>query len=84
MIEAAKVEQEARFEQDPWEEIIVTHLAGLNEMSMNSLFDALGVPAERRSTAESKRVAAIMRRLKWQRKQVGTGVYRSWRYVPKL
>jgi putative DNA primase/helicase len=51
LIEAAKVEQEDRFEQDPWEELILEHLGGLNERSMNSLLNALGLPAERRSPA---------------------------------
>jgi putative DNA primase/helicase len=84
LIEAAKVEQEKRFEQDPWEEIIVERLDGLTETSMNSLLNALGLPTERRSPAETKRIAAIMRRLNWQRKQVGTAPYRSWKYVPKV
>jgi predicted P-loop ATPase len=82
LIEAAKVEQEARFEQDPWEELIVKYLDGLNQTSINLLFDVVSLPTERRSPAEAKRIAAIMRRLKWQRKQVGTGPYRAWKYVP--
>jgi putative DNA primase/helicase len=84
LIEAARVEQEARFEQDPWEEIIVKHLDGLNETSMNSLYNAVGLPAERRSPAEAKRIVAIMRRLNWRRKQVGSGSDRTWKYVPKV
>jgi predicted P-loop ATPase len=83
LIEAAKVEQEARFEQDPWEEIIDKHLDGLNETTMNSLLEAVGLSTERRSPAETKRIAAIIGRLNWQRKQVGTGRHRSWKYVPK-
>ena len=72
------------FEVDPWEELIVEYLHGLNQTSTNLLFEAVRLPAERRSTAEAKRIAAIMRRLNWQRKQVGTGPYRSWKYVPKV
>lgn len=81
---AASEEQEARFEQDPWQEVIVEHLHGLNETSMNLLCNTVGLPTERRSPTEAKRIAAIMRRLNWQRKQVGTGPHRSWKYVPKV
>ncbi len=84
LVSAASEEQEARFEHDPWEEIIVKHINGLRETSMNSLLEAVGVPTERRSTTEQKRVAAIMRRLNWERKQVGTGPCRSWKYVAKV
>jgi putative DNA primase/helicase len=84
LIEAAKVEQEIRFEQDPWEEIIDRHLNALNETSMNSLLEAVGLPKERRSTGEAKRIAAIMRRRNWERKQVGTAPTRCWKYVPKV
>jgi predicted P-loop ATPase len=84
LVSAAGEEQEARFEQDPWEEIIEDHLDGLKETSTNSLLQAVGVPTERRSTVEWKRIAAIMRRRSWERKQVGTGPSRSWKYVPKV
>jgi predicted P-loop ATPase len=83
LVDLATEEQENRFEADPWEELIVKYLPGFNQTSTNLLFDAVGLPADRRSTAEAKRIAAIMRRLNWQRKQVGTGSYRSWKYVPK-
>jgi putative DNA primase/helicase len=84
LIEAAKVEQEIRFEQDPWEEIIDRHLNALNETSMNSLLEAVGLPKERRSTGEAKRIPASMRRRNWERKQVGTAPTRCWKYVPKV
>jgi len=84
LVDLATAEQEKRFEVDPWEELIVEYLHGLNQTSTNLLFEAVRLPAERRSTAEAKRIAAIVRRLNWQRKQVGTGPYRSWKYVPKV
>ena len=84
LISEACKEQEARFEQDPWEEPIVRHLDSLNETSMNALLEAVGLPVERRSPLKSKRVAAIMRRLNWERKQFGTGRSRPWKYVPKV
>jgi predicted P-loop ATPase len=79
--EEARAEQEARLDQDPWEEPIIKHLEGLSDTSMSSIFDALNLPIDRRSTTEAKRVKAILKRWNWERKQVGTGRDRRWVYV---
>jgi predicted P-loop ATPase len=84
LIEQAREEQEARFDQDPWETLIIDHLQERNETGMDSLLEAVRVPAERRSTAEAKCITAILKRRNWVRKQIGTGHSRSWKYIRKI
>ncbi|MBR1143689.1 VapE domain-containing protein [Bradyrhizobium sp. AUGA SZCCT0431] len=77
----ARAEQEERRETDPWHDIVARHCAvnGGMPVSMDSVFRALNVPYERLNAAMTKRVAAILKTLGYQRRQLQRGG--PWLYV---
>jgi putative DNA primase/helicase len=84
--EAAKEEQEQRFEIDPWEEVLLTRLqekslSPSRGITLNQAFEALEVPMERRNRTEGGRLHAIIRHLKWDRRNVRDfNGQRVWKY----
>jgi predicted P-loop ATPase len=74
---AAGAHQEQRREVDAWEDILAAHVEGLDtstvgrqQVSADALWNAIGVPNERRDRGGSKRIAEIMQRLTFERKNV--------------
>ena len=65
-VSAAKLEQEARREIDPWEQPIARWLYGKSQATVADILDeALKVPAERQDVRARRRIGACMRALKW-------------------
>jgi predicted P-loop ATPase len=68
--EAASLEQGARLEEDPWLERLSgargEECGDVVRVSTQDLFVELGIPAERQTQGQSKRIAHLMRRLGWR------------------
>lgn len=77
----ASEETEARFVADPWEEPVRAILATVSEIRMAELLDRLGCRTEALKGPEASRVAAILRRARWERRRLGTTT-RYWAYTP--
>ena len=73
----AKVEQDARFVQHPWQEQVQRYLEGkiranqdaTAEVSMEELFEHLQIPPERRNHQYRTILGGILTRLGWQRRR---------------
>jgi predicted P-loop ATPase len=98
---AAEREQEARQEEDSWEDAIVTALAegqkkrfamgdpnawaiepGVQQVTVGEVLEhVLGIPAGQRNRAHEMRVAAVLKKMGWQRREFSKGCGRRWRYV---
>jgi putative DNA primase/helicase len=81
--EEARAEQEARYEVDPWEDILREWLAG-NKAELTTiqiLRLACNKEADTVKSGDARRIAAIMRRLGWTSKKRQGGA-RYW--VPKI
>jgi predicted P-loop ATPase len=62
------VEQEARYEDDAWEEAVDTWLAGRTRVTVLEVAkEALHIETPRIGTADQRRIAAVLERLGWQR-----------------
>jgi putative DNA primase/helicase len=75
IIELAREQQEERFETDPWEEILLLKLSenGLsakNGVTLNQVFESIGVPIDRRNRAEGTRILSIIRHLRWEKRKI--------------
>lgn len=84
--ELCKVEQEQRTEVDPWEERIAKYYTQpgreLHEPTMGDvLTDVLQIDVGDWDRSDEMRVAAIMGRLGYERKQKRAGMGRNYRYV---
>ena len=78
----AEREQEARYQQDAWEEAIADFLQHRQSITVLEILDqCLGLKADRQGKSEQTRVGCILRRLKWQRKRE-TASDRKRFYVP--
>jgi predicted P-loop ATPase len=61
-------EQEARYEGDPWEELIATWIDDKTRVTVTQVaFQALEVKSDRIGTADQRRIIAILERLGWKR-----------------
>ncbi|WP_442755872.1 VapE domain-containing protein [Methylocystis sp. JAN1] len=59
-------EQEARFENDAWEEIVGAYIRGRSRASVTEIArEGLDMKAERIGTADQRRIAAVLQRLGW-------------------
>ena len=68
LIEAAASEQDERFQSDPWEELIKPWLASRTEVTTaQTLIEAVHKEPGQWTRADEIRVAAVLRRLKWER-----------------
>lgn len=67
---AAEEEQEARYEVDPWEEVIRDWVSGRTKTYVKDIArDAVGIETSRRSRRDQNRITAILKRLGWVRGQ---------------
>jgi putative DNA primase/helicase len=77
---AAAHERELRYEGDPWADRVETYLALKDTVTIAEvLTDAIKMDTERQDKRAQMRVAHILRRLNWQRDQVGMSRRRIWR-----
>lgn len=71
---AARQEQEARLEEDPWYEILAgvqgREVHGELRVTTQELLAKLEIPAERQPQHLLKRIAANMRQLGWEKKKI--------------
>lgn len=73
-------EQESRYEGDPWTEPIQRWLVGRDTATTSEILtDAVRLDIGRQTKREQMRVAAILRKLEWERALTGTGRHRVWR-----
>ena len=77
----AEGEQTARYQGDPWDELISQHLEIRNEVSIDEILrDVLHIGVDRWTQADMNRVARCLRSRGLVRTQVRTGDKRAWRY----
>lgn len=58
--------REARYQIDPWEDLLEAAVGALTQVSTAALYDAVGMPKDRRDRRSMERVVAIMHRLGWE------------------
>ena len=70
LVEAARVEQEKRFEPDVWEEKVAAYVSVLPDTRIDDILGerCLNIPVDRWSKSDQIRVGAILRHLGWIRK----------------
>jgi len=67
--QATKIEQEDRFQADPWLAAIIEALKGETEITTAQLAQKLNIPLERRDKVTEMRIGGCLRFLGWKRKQ---------------
>ncbi len=73
-------EQEDRFEEDVWQEVIKAYVSNATRVSVTEIArEALDIKVERVGTLEQRRIAAALQRLGWK----AIKDYRGRGYVPK-
>lgn len=82
-IPGAEKEQDARYQQDVWEEKIADWLRGkLKVTVLEVMEECLALKSDRQGRSEQTRIGMILRRLKWAVKQETTGDRRRF-YIPQ-
>lgn len=74
LADLAKVETDQRFEEDAWQSRIERHIAelSLTQTTVGDLLQMpLGIPLSHVGTTQQRRVAAILKRMGWEQRQVG-------------
>lgn len=80
-IEQARQEQLARVVDDPWDGIVGSFIAHMNEVTVAEvLSDALHIDRSRWTQNEQNRIARCLKARGWERVQVRAGDKRSWKY----
>ena len=81
----AAAEQDARFDQDAWEERIDYWLQTKPKVTILEVMeDCLGLKSDRQGRSEQIRIGHILRRLKWLPKQEATGDRRRFYMPPRI
>jgi predicted P-loop ATPase len=81
LIQAAQEEQEQRFQQDPWEQVVAEYIEGRTAITTAEILrNILFKKVESWGRADETRVGAILRRLRW----VPTGKARPRVYHPEV
>jgi predicted P-loop ATPase len=80
--QTANKEQTARYQPDPWHELIIEWLGWRIDISVNEILrDALKITEDRLEQRDMNRVARCLRAMGWERYQLRTGSNRGvWRY----
>ena len=91
-LKEAQEQQEHRFEADPWEEIVEEYLEFKDTVTVNQIFNHLETPTSglyttarakiARTKVEQMRLTDILKRLGWEKKQIGSDRTRSWAREP--
>jgi predicted P-loop ATPase len=85
LVKLAKIEQDARYQADAWESLIVDYLRREAKQTVTTadVFEsALGVGDKSKwNLSDQRRIGACLRRLKWTRKHVRIGHDFEWRFV---
>lgn len=87
LVELARIEQDARYEVDPWEDQVIATVKTMTiwpdrGVGYTDILRELGIPIERQTRSEGVRLGIIMRRLGWRRDYLDldrTGT-RTWRF----
>lgn len=83
IIPDAEREQDARYQQDVWEEKIADWLRGKLKVTVLEIMEeCLSLKSDRQGRSEQIRIGMILKRLKWNHKQETTGDRRRF-YMPK-
>jgi predicted P-loop ATPase len=82
LIQDAKFEQRARYQEDPWHDRIREFLMGKPEVSLSQVLESVGVELARQGQAEQNRAAKTLKALGWRKTQVRRGDDRPRVYVP--
>lgn len=78
-------EQTARYQGDPWDDLIASHLETVMDVSVTEILrDVIHMSSDRWSQADMNRVVRCLKARGWIRAQVRTGDKRSWRYRKPL
>jgi predicted P-loop ATPase len=77
----AAVEQNARYRADPWQDVIAGHVADLSSVSVPEVLRFLGIEKKDQTQLHANRVAACLKALGRERKQVRIEGKQTWRYV---
>jgi predicted P-loop ATPase len=78
----ARIAQEDRQQEDVWEDKIRTYLSGMYETTTGDVLTlALFVPLEKQEKRQQMRVAAILKKMRWERKVVRNGDTTSKKWV---
>jgi predicted P-loop ATPase len=77
----AEGEQTARYQGDPWDDLIAAHLEKVSDVSVAEILsDVIHMGTDRWSQGDMNRVARCLRARGLIRTQVRTGDKRAWRY----
>lgn len=67
--DSARVEQEARYQADPWLDVVAETIKGESSVTTSQIAEKLGIPLERRDRGVEMRIGACLRFLGWHRRQ---------------
>jgi predicted P-loop ATPase len=81
LVEIAAEEQAARYQGDPWEEIIVPWLRGRPSTSISEVLDkCLSKPQAQWTQGDKNRIGRCLRALGWERYRERDGEHLEWRW----
>jgi len=69
VMKLASDEQSARYEDDPWAELIDRHLLHVDAITITELMEKLDIPPERRDRRASNRIGAHLRHRGWSNRK---------------
>jgi len=77
--EHIKPHQDARYEEDAWEQAIITWLENVSKTTILEIArEALKMETGRLGTAEQRRISSVLERFQWVRGQRGNRGERYW------
>ena len=81
LINDCKEQQEAARQQDPWVELLANKLSGIEQTSTSMAAGRLELKPHQLDKGAEMRIAAILRKLGYVRKQVREGTKRHWVFL---
>jgi len=84
LVASAAVQQDARYLADPWRERIDRSISVKSSVSVGEVLSELGIPEKDQTQVHANRVAACLKALGWNRKQMRFGGKQHWRYVTSV